>query len=306
MEANQRNSHHAIRTRFEYRPILIRLRSKAASALHFEDLLRSAGHVAILRLLGLIAAFATQVLLARWLGIREFGFYTYALNGCLLLVVPAALGLPISVVRIASENVARGEFEKAAGVIRWSLGWSVASGLLIGMACIAAIPLIDGIPEPYVLPLVLGFLMLPLFTRMRVQAGLARSFNRGVLAFAPVMLLRHLAVMAAVGALYYGTGGVSSVSALAATWFSLLVVVAGQHTAFRFRIPSGVRDAAPAYARRNWFRTSFPFVLVAGFETITDPTGSVDDRPFSRPIGRGMLSRCIAARRLDPAGARLC
>jgi O-antigen/teichoic acid export membrane protein len=249
---------------------MISLRFHPVPELRFEDLLRGAGRIAALKLLGLATAFAAQVLLARWLGIREFGLYTYALSWCLLLSVPVALGLPTSVVRIVSEKMARGEHAKAAGVIRWSSRWSLASGLSAGGACIAATLLIPGIPEPYVVPLVLGFLMLPLFSRMRVQSGLARGFNRGILAYAPDMLLRHLAVMAAVGALHYGTGRVDGVQALAATGFSLLVLVAGQHAAFRSGLPREVREAEPACEQRSWFGIALPLVLVAGFETITD------------------------------------
>jgi O-antigen/teichoic acid export membrane protein len=160
---------------------------------------RGGGHVFVVQLIGMGVAYLSQVFLARWLGVLEFGVYVYAFAWASLLSVPAAMGLPTSVMKLVSEYMALSKWGMASGVISWSRMLVISSGLFITAVAAIIINLLGGtIGNEYTSTLYVAIPIIPLIALLRVQAGIARSFGRPLLAYFPDSIVRPFLIIAGV------------------------------------------------------------------------------------------------------------
>src|ERR1043166_5740691 len=81
-------------------------------------LVRSAGVLTFLQVIGLAVGYLSQILYARWLGPREYGVYTYVIGWVALLAALPTLGLPEAVLRFIPEYLTSHDWARLRGVIR--------------------------------------------------------------------------------------------------------------------------------------------------------------------------------------------
>ncbi len=104
------------------------------------------------------------------------------------------------------------------GVIAAGRLVSIGSATVIAAAGAAAVLFIPGlVDKPYVIPVVLGAVCLPLFCLTEIQDGIARSFEWPDLAFGPTYIWRPTAVIIAMGIAYWAGFPMTAVTACVAT-----------------------------------------------------------------------------------------
>ncbi len=233
------------------------------------SLLHGAALVLAVRVLGAGLAWALQVLLARWMGAYEFGRFIYA---WIWVIVPAyllPLGLSVAVVRFVPRYLARGEPGPLRGVIAFSRRLTLATGLAyagLGSGLLAV--LAPHLPATYREPLALALWCTPLFALLLLHEGLARSFDRVLLAFSPQYLWRPLGLLLVCGALYAGGRPLDAPLVMQVSLAVCAAVLLAQMAAFRHGLPAAVRRAAPVWQGRHWLRVAFPMLLVQGFDLL--------------------------------------
>src|SRR5579884_1166390 len=87
-------------------------------------------------------SFVSAILLARLLGPRALGAYSYSMAWIVLLAVPALLGMDQLLVREVAANAARGDWGVVNGILRWSgrmvlrlsCGLAVIAGAVVWVA----------------------------------------------------------------------------------------------------------------------------------------------------------------------------
>src|SRR5690606_7040884 len=89
---------------------------------------RGAGGSLVAQVAGLGLGYVLHVCLAQWMGVDGYGLYTYVLAWTALLALPAAAGLPISVIRFLPAYQAHQQW----GLLRGFLGWSISRTVLLG------------------------------------------------------------------------------------------------------------------------------------------------------------------------------
>ena len=83
---------------------------------------RMAGAAFVIRVAGAAVIFASQILLARWMGGVEFGIYVYAWTWLQMIGDIIHLGLPLTAQRTIPEYTQRGELDRLRGFLigsRW-------------------------------------------------------------------------------------------------------------------------------------------------------------------------------------------
>src|SRR5215207_4205076 len=104
--------------------------------------LKSAAQVLAIRVLGAGLAYASMVLLARWLGSHNFGIYAYVLVIVTLLGLAFSVGFSSSGLRFVSSYLARKKHRRLSGFLNQSckivLLLSVL-GALVGLGLVYAL-----------------------------------------------------------------------------------------------------------------------------------------------------------------------
>lgn len=192
---------------------------------------RGAGLVLTIQVVGSALAYGTQILLARWLGPLEFGIFVYAWTWVTLLPILAALGLGKSVIRLVPEYLARGDWGRLSGVIRRTTQTVFLTGLALAICAYASLILLTGrVAEYYVVPLSIGLAAVPLLGLLILYSGLARGFGWAGLAYAPRLVIQPGLFVVALFALVLFTARVTSRTALILAVVACLIAVTLQST----------------------------------------------------------------------------
>lgn len=210
--------------------------------------------------------YASQVLLARWMGSFEFGIYVYVWTWVLLIGAVIDLGLASSAQRFIPEYTERRAFDLLRGFLsagRWFViaVATLAAGLAAG-AVVLAEPWLD---SATVLPLLLACVCLPLFALTHMHDGIARSSNWIVLSLFPPYILRPLLLLAFVAGAHaagYAADAVNAMlAAVAATWATAVVQMLAVDRKLRRTVARGPK----ATDFRTWLSVSLPIFMVESF-----------------------------------------
>ncbi|NNF78633.1 MAG: oligosaccharide flippase family protein, partial [Rhizobiales bacterium] len=154
---------------------------------------RSALFAFSIRVVSAGLAFGTQILLARWMGIFEFGIFTYCIVLMSVLSVLTSFGLPWASVRFLSEYGALGEWDKFRGFLTSARIGAIWAGTLCCVAAVGVVQLLGGqISDELALPLILVLGCLPLQSLNELQEGLGKSQGWIGLALVPAFVFRPL------------------------------------------------------------------------------------------------------------------
>jgi O-antigen/teichoic acid export membrane protein len=196
---------------------------------------------------GLISTFSLQIVLARELGARAFGLYSFGFALLLLFLIPAKFGLDQSAFRFASERLGRSDPDGAHRYIRTAivhaLGVSTAVALLW---CAVALTGGLGALGNGSVDVVLIAACLPCLAIIRVTEGSLRATGHSVAAYTPFALCWPLAFLATV----IGFGGVMPMDLHSVLVVQLVVFagVAGWQTRAAYGVLDGSQIRASAAA----------------------------------------------------------
>jgi O-antigen/teichoic acid export membrane protein len=245
---------------------------------------RAAGAAFAIRVLGAVAVFASQILLARWMGSSEFGTYVYAWTWLLLVGDLIHFGLPVAAQRFIPEYTQRGAFGLVRGFISASRWTVFAIGTIAAMIGAAAIRALDGlIDAAAVLPLYLACVALPFYNLTNILDGLSRSSNAICTALIPLFVLRPLFLIAVMAAVHFSGWSTDATAAMAAfvfaTWGAALI----QLVLFNRNIASGVPAGRKEYDLKLWAATSMPIIAMWAFFTVLTYSDVLVLRQFGSP-----------------------
>jgi O-antigen/teichoic acid export membrane protein len=210
-------------------------------------------------------AYLSQVALARWMGVSQFGLYAYLIAWTTVLALIAGLGFPISVLRFLPEYEARGEAGRRRGLIVTSRAMTLAAAVSLAALC-AGVALAFSTTAPVAIALAAG--LVPLGALINLDSAIARAGGRVAKAYAPNLLGRPALVLLGVGVAWLATGRLDARAALAVT-LAAFATVALIQTRFTGQL---MPRADARYERRRWLRVSGPLLLVAGFQVALSQT----------------------------------
>jgi len=221
--------------------------------------------VLLIRCTGALAAYASQVILARLLGQSEYGIFALVWVWVLMLGHLSPLGVTQIVCRYVPHYFARHEHDLLRGF------FSFSSMLVFVFATIAAVlgavvlwlsrPWLENI---YLLPFVVALLVFPLIALQDYVENLARAFNWQMLAIAPPYVLRH-------GLIGLGMIGIGITGLPATAWVAVCVTFAAtliSLTVQAFLVSRKIGKLVPSGPKQvltsRWLKTALPFVFVDG------------------------------------------
>jgi O-antigen/teichoic acid export membrane protein len=222
-----------------------------------------AAFVFSIRMAGAALAFGSQVLLARWMGSREFGVFVYVWTWLLLLGCCIDLGLSSAAQRLIPQYRGLRQLALLRGFLAGSYWFSAGFSMLIGSACAFGIWMFQSqLDSKLVVPLYIACATLPAFAIEQIQSGISRSHDWVGLALIPPFVIRQSMMVVLIGAFYALGGDVDAGWAMFALSMSVWISAIGAAVIVNRRLNDGIDGSPRNYDVTGWFSISLPIFMV--------------------------------------------
>jgi len=230
---------------------------------------RAALTVFFIRVFSAAIAFASQVVLARWMGSFEYGIFVFVWVWVLILSVISSAGLNVSMMRFLPQYTEQGAFDLLRGLLL--RGRLIIFGLatLFASAALGVLAVWPGLVEGYyLLPAYIVFFCVPVIVLTDAQDCIGRAYSWMRIALVPPYILRPLLLLASmIVAALLGFPMVATTAAGCAVVSAFLTYLT--QTFFLQRslsqtVPTGPR----AYETKFWLLTALPILFVEGIDLL--------------------------------------
>lgn len=228
----------------------------------------------VVKILGAGIAFGLHILLARLLGVTQYGIYIYALTWVNILVIASLLGLNTSLLRFIAAYKAQERWGLLKGIVHRSTQFVVIFSLLIsGIGGIVVWSLRNRIGQDQAVTFGVALILLPVLVLVRLREASLRALKRVVQSELPIRIIRPLLLAAVLSGLYfYLRQPLRATQAMAINLIAVFAALVMGTVWLVKQLPEQVRDARPIYAHREWLKVSLPLLLIAGMHLILKQT----------------------------------
>ena len=218
------------------------------------------------RVVSAVIAFASQVLMARWIGSFQYGILVLVWTTMIIVGGLSCLGFHASVIRFIPEYRQLGRLAELRGVLVSSRLFVLVVSSVIALAGALGVWAFSGrIESYYAVPFVLGMTCLPMVALSDLLQGIARGHSWPLSAMLPtyivrpVLILAFMALMLAAGLAPDARTGI--LAAIAATYATSIVQLLG----ITQRIDAGLPAGPMTMRFGHWLAVSLPIFLVESF-----------------------------------------
>lgn len=216
-----------------------------------------------------------QLLIARLIGPRNYGIYSYVLAWTSILAYLATLGFNVSLLRFVPAYRASGDLDLARGVIKFALQRSLAVAASFGVIGATLVILFsDHSQRGFEISNLLGAVAVPLITAYALGAALVRAFGGVVSALLPERILRDgLLLLLVAIADFLRLRAVDAPSVMLAVVISSAITVVLVFMMSAKLQPPGFSHVRPSYAPREWWSAIPPLMLITGLDVFVSRAG---------------------------------
>jgi O-antigen/teichoic acid export membrane protein len=234
-------------------------------------LTRGAGGALAVKIGGVGIGFAVHVLLARLLGVEQYGVYAYVISWMMILALPSKLGMDMALVKFVAAYRARKEWGLLYGVIEFVKRVTLLNSLAVGgITSLVVWGIHSRLGTSLSYTFWLGCAALPLLIMLHIRQSALRAFRRVVLAglsesvIQPLLLILLVMIVGVFfslplrGPLVMIFYGATLLLALLFTskWLDSL-------------LSQGPEKSSVKTNQREWLAVGLPLVMMSGFSLIT-------------------------------------
>jgi O-antigen/teichoic acid export membrane protein len=254
--------------------------------------LKSVGAVSIIRLAGGGLLFLSQLLLARWMGARSFGIYSYAWAWVAVLGPLAGLGFAATSVRFLATYRVQAADARIRGLL--GFGWllTLASSLIVAACGLAVVHIVAG-NSPYGSALQAAFLGIPLLAFLGLDAANARGFNWMALSAVAEQIGRPAALIVFGWLFMKFATDTSALGYVVCCLLAYFIAASAQHLVVRGKIHAVVGSGPSQREIAVWLRVSTGMLLLNGAEMIRMNTDLVLVGTLLGPVDVGVYTAVV-------------
>lgn len=214
------------------------------------------------------------VVLARVLGIEQFGIYAFCLSIVQILTVPAMLGGQNILIREVAAYQAKGEFHFLRGLLTRFRQASFLVSLILSLiaACFGYFFYRGG---PMQTPFLLATCLVPLYAAIQLQDAGIMGLRYILLGQAAQTFRPALFIMVVGGVFWYSGKDLKAEAALLAQILVSGVLFITTFFILRHVMPPGAKSAKPGYEMPRWTRSMIPFVFAGSMQILSSETSVV-------------------------------
>lgn len=252
-------------------------------------IVREAGGVFVVKVLGAGAAFVAQIFLARWMGVRGFGIFTFVWTWVTILVLFGRIGADKALIRYIPEYVEKKEWKKLRGILQFTAGIAIGCCVILSVVGGAVAWWMKGaMPDGQFTALSLAFLTVPIYALVQTGKGGLQSFKRATEAYIPDLLLRHVATVG-IGGLFFlaAPGKITALNGMGAAFLAILICLILTGWWLSQSIPNEVWAVEAEWDKETWVASMVPMMFIAGMHLLLKRTDLVMLGLFAGPEATG-------------------
>jgi len=259
---------------------------------HRAILARGALGAFVVKITGAGVLFGLHVLLARLLGVSQYGIYVYAITWINILAILCLLGFHTSLVRFIAEYKAKQQWGLLRGIIHRSTQAVLAFSILVGIiAAIIIFFLRHRLSGELAIAFYIGFGSLPIFALCRLREASLRALKCVVQSELLLRLVRPvLLALIVLGLFFTLREPLEAANVMAGNLIAVVGTLAVGVILLRKAIPESASQAEPVYAQRQWLKVSLPLLLIAGMHIILKRTDIIMIGAIWGPDDAGIYS----------------
>lgn len=217
-------------------------------------------------------ALGLAILLARVLGPKGFGIYSYALTLVMMAAMPVYAGLVTLLTREIAAAQQRKDWSLVRGLLRRAQqGVILYSLFIIGLGAGGVILLQERFDNAEVVTFIAALVLFPITALVHANGGILRGFRRVLAAQIPDQILRQLLLIILVGAAALATGDAVSPQLamelhVAASAIALIVGIVW----LSLVRPERSRTEQCRFETRSWFVALLPLTFIGGMQLINN------------------------------------
>ena len=234
---------------------------------------RAALFAFLVRIVSAAIAYASQVVLARWMGSFEYGSFVFVWVWVLVLGGTSSVGLNIAAMRFVPEYREGRDWNRLRGYLRGSRVATVLFSSLVAGVALGLLHLFgDRMPPHYLMPGVLILFCLPIYTMTDVQDGIGRAHHWIGVGLVPPYVLRPLFILTGMVIAHAAGWPMQATTAAGcagvATWLAGLIQTFLIEQRVARMVPRGPRT----YEFATWLKTSLPILMILAFDLVVQNT----------------------------------
>ncbi|WP_157998489.1 flippase [Desulfosporosinus sp. OT] len=212
----------------------------------------------------------TAIILARTLGVAEYGTYAYVMAIISILVVPTTLGLPNLIIRLFAGYRVNSEWSLMNGLLRRTNQLVIIISIVMiafsGLACWRLIVTKSSLFYTFLIALIL----LPVFALNSIRSAVLTGLNKTVISQIPGSFVQPFTFILFISLFYFlGFNLNSSWAMVFQDIASIVSLIVGTFMLVR-HLPSQFKASQPKYDTLKWTKSALPLFIVGGMMLINN------------------------------------
>lgn len=240
-----------------------------------QQLIRGFSGNIFLRVLSMLLALGSGVMLARLLGPEQYGTYTFVLSIIALLGLPTQGGVPTLVIRETAKYQHAQEYNSLKGLLRFSGTFvTLYSFLAIVIASIIVWNIWDSTSEQ-TSSFLWALLLLPIIALSSIRSSTLTGLRKVVQGSLPEQIIRPLVVVSLLGMTILFEWNISASIAIQYTLLGAFMAFVIGVILLMKSIPVEMKDAHPEFHIKLWVKSLLPLVLFSSLNIANSQIGVV-------------------------------
>ncbi len=214
-------------------------------------------------------SFGVQVLLARMLGVDQYGIFSLVIAWLIILLLLGKLGIDTTLLRFVAAYRANEEWGLLKGVLRTgnliAFIASISVGIIVALAVFA---LGENIAADLRMTFWIGCMVLPVMALVQVRQAILRSMQKVIHAVIPELIIQPvlLAIFILIIMLFDRSLDAFSAMILHFTAFAAALVIISRWT--NRIVSSEIQGASEEIRLKEWINVMLPLLMMSGFNVI--------------------------------------
>lgn len=223
----------------------------------------------IIKFLSAFFTFLSGVLLARMLGVKEFGVYTVAFTTVTLLSVPASLGFPALLTRYLSKYEVENNKAAIKGILIRTNQMAYSSTLIILFFFTASYFFWwKNLDSSLVTTLWYSFILIPLIALSSLRAGALRGLRFIILGQIPDTLLRNFLLCLGISIYFFLNISLTPAIAMLIHVISAAISYFVGYLFLKSKILIDLKNVKPIFYNKEWYQQAIPFTINSGIQIV--------------------------------------
>ncbi len=238
-------------------------------------LAKKSAEVFIIKIIGASLAFFLHIVIARLIGVEQYGIYTYTMNMINILIVLSGFGLYSSSIRFISVYSSNKEWNLLNGVLRYNINFVFRLSIIV--ACVSALifnlELYSNMNSGLKHSLLIGTILIPLYALVKLHSAFLISFKESKKSSLLLLVFRPLGLLIAITiSHFYNLSTLNSLDIIIYEMIVFMMVLSISIYWSYKALPMNVLNTKPSYKKKQWKAVAFPLLLVAGSNVILNRT----------------------------------